>query len=139
MTAEEVIKGIVEGWPGGEHATVIKEDGGERGHRKRYKDGHGCPLCHAADYMAQVEKDKRRPPYACPKCGSSEGVQALDWIDINSGEVLGGNDDPGPGGYWCGKCDDSFRRPLIMSEGTERNEARNARRRWLRKQFKEAR
>lgn len=42
--------------------------------------------------------------FVCDRCGGTE-VQILDWIDPNTGEVVGGNDVPASGDTWCERCD----------------------------------
>lgn len=50
--------------------------------------------------------------FKCTECGSKR-VQMLDWIDPNTGEVIGGNedtDDPSHG--FCSECGENVRLEL---------------------------
>lgn len=73
----------------------------------------------------------------CSCCGSTR-VQMLDWIDPNSGEVVGGNDCPSIGEQWCDRCEENHRIDWIQQTPSEslstaiREHARELRRQALR-------
>ena len=48
-----------------------------------------------------------REVFVCSECGS-EDVQMLEWINPNTGEVLGGNEDTEEESHgFCSDCDDN--------------------------------
>ena len=42
--------------------------------------------------------------WVCARCGSAE-IESLDWVRVNDGEVMGGNDTPPDDDYWCPECE----------------------------------
>lgn len=61
----------------------------------------------------------------CSECGSRH-VQTLEWIDPNTGQVVGGNDCGGTDDNWCEHCETH---PFLTNDRREAAAARLAVRR----------
>lgn len=56
-----------------------------------------------------LERLLSRYVFVCPECGSDQ-VHALEWIDPNTNDIMGGNlENSAPSSHWwCTECEENF-------------------------------
>lgn len=54
--------------------------------------------------------------WACPQCGSDKEIQALCWVDVNTGKVVTSADDQD---YYCPHCNEHLKRLLDLTDPEE--------------------
>ena len=62
-----------------------------------------------------AKQKKKKEVWTCPDCCGSN-VQMLQWIDPNTGEIVGGNEDSETEEhYYCNECAGHPSQPLVTS------------------------
>lgn len=63
--------------------------------------GPRCDRCLPTNHVRQ--RIPRPDDSVCAACGSAE-VEVLDWVDANTGQLIGGNESLDPEDSWCRAC-----------------------------------